>query len=67
MIKIPIAEGEINMNFDEKPDKSTGRILGASPLFTDGVHLYLVSQKKYILPADADEDHQSLPTGLVVE
>lgn len=55
------------MNFDEKPDKSTGRILGASPLFTDGVHLYLVSQKKYIPPSDADEDHQSLPTGLVVE
>lgn len=31
------------------------------------MHLYLVSQKKYIAPVDADEDHQSLPTAIVVE
>ena len=67
MIKILKTENEITMNFDEKPEHTTGRLLGASPLFTDGVHLYLVSQKKYIAPADADEDHQSLPTALVVE
>jgi len=55
------------MHIQEKADSKTGRLLGASPLFTDGNSLYLVSQKKYIKPIDADEDHQSLSTALVIE
>lgn len=35
------------MHFQEKEDKKSGRLLGASPLFTDGTYLYLVSQKIY--------------------
>jgi hypothetical protein len=55
------------MQFKEEIDKVTGRKLNCSPLFTDGDNIYLVSEKRYIKPADADEDHQSLPTALVVE
>jgi len=55
------------MHFKDEIDKVTGRKLSSSPLFTDGDNIYLVSEKRHIKPADADEDHQSLPTALVVE
>ena len=66
-IKFSVEEDAITMSFTEKAHKDTGRLMGDSPLFTDGTHLYVVSQKKHIKPADADEDAVSVPTALVVE
>jgi len=51
------SEKSDSLHFSDQADPETGRLLGASPLFTDGNFVYVVSQKKYIAPADADEDH----------
>jgi hypothetical protein len=40
----------------EKHDPKTGRKMGNGPIFTDGRYLYVVCEKKYIKPEDADED-----------
>jgi len=55
------------MKFNKEFNQATGRLLKDSPLFTDGVFFYVVSQCKYIKPADADEDAPTLPIAFVVE
>jgi len=55
------------MKFDKESNQATGRLLKDSPLFTDGIFFYLISQRKYIKPADADEDTPTLPTAFIVE
>lgn len=55
------------MKFNKESNQATGRLLKDSPLFTDGMFFYVVSQRKYIKPADADEDAPTLPTAFVVE
>jgi hypothetical protein len=55
------------MKFNKESNQATGRFLKDSPLFTDGMFFYVISQRKYIKPADADEDAPTLPTAFVVE